>query len=383
MPKEYAGPNLQPDPKTGIFYVHWLDGRRTKRASTGTRDRTAATRFLAQFIMEGEKVEREDLKAAAETGGLTVGEVLDFYIQKHINKPGEVVDQRRELHAANRCLRPFFGAMYPKQIDDDCLADYAEARALSERGGGVGPGKAKSNGTIIRELNTLIAAINFAVAKDILPVAAVRKIEKPKKPGAREFWLREEETPQLIEAARQWGNERGFLFIAIATYTASRRRAIETLRWDQIDLDAGMIYFNPPGREQTNKRRANVPIDTALRAVLETVPVLKRRGHVLGHAGEITSIFESIRRHAAKLYDNPRFLKVSPHTLRHTWATQAARRGVTLYKIAGVLGDSMATVERNYLKWCPDHLRDAFTNTVPGEAANDTGAKVIPWRKRA
>jgi len=55
----------------------------------------------------------------------------------------------------------------------------------------------------------------------------------------------------------------------------------------------------------------------------------------------------------------PRKTGISPHVLRHTAATQMARRGVPLYDIAGVLGNSLAMVEKVYAKHCPERLRAA------------------------
>ena len=51
--------------------------------------------------------------------------------------------------------------------------------------------------------------------------------------------------------------------------------------------------------------------------------------------------------------------RITPHTLRHSWATQAARAGVSMWEIAGVLGDTIATVSRVYAHHSPDHLRSA------------------------
>jgi integrase len=56
--------------------------------------------------------------------------------------------------------------------------------------------------------------------------------------------------------------------------------------------------------------------------------------------------------------------RVTPHTFRHTWATWAAQRGVPLFEIAGMLGDTMKTVEKNYAHHHPDHLRGAV-NSMP------------------
>lgn len=36
-----------------------------------------------------------------------------------------------------------------------------------------------------------------------------------------------------------------------------------------------------------------------------------------------------------------------------------AKKGVPIQMIAGVLGDSIKTVEKHYLKYSPDYLREA------------------------
>jgi integrase len=46
---------------------------------------------------------------------------------------------------------------------------------------------------------------------------------------------------------------------------------------------------------------------------------------------------------------------ISPHVLRHTAATHMARRGVSLWMIAKVLGNTTALVERVYAKWVPEN----------------------------
>jgi integrase len=79
----------------------------------------------------------------------------------------------------------------------------------------------------------------------------------------------------------------------------------------------------------------------------------------MGDAGRVTHRFNTLLKRLAEQTKNDKFLQVTPHTLRHTWATLAARAGFSMYQIAGVLGDTVSTVERNYLKHSPDHLRDA------------------------
>ena len=75
---------------------------------------------------------------------------------------------------------------------------------------------------------------------------------------------------------------------------------------------------------------------------------------ILGHTGSVRAGFAK----AVQAAGLPG--KVTPKTLRHTWATWAAQRGVSVWLIAGMLGDSVETVERNYMHHSPDHLRGAL-----------------------
>lgn len=43
-------PNLKRH-KSGYYYIHWMDGRRTLQMSTRYRDETRATIFLGKFIL--------------------------------------------------------------------------------------------------------------------------------------------------------------------------------------------------------------------------------------------------------------------------------------------------------------------------------------------
>ena len=50
------------------------------------------------------------------------------------------------------------------------------------------------------------------------------------------------------------------LFVLIALYTGRRKEAVLSLRWPQVDLEAGLIDFEISGRRRTNKKRGRVPI---------------------------------------------------------------------------------------------------------------------------
>lgn len=73
---------------------------------------------------------------------------------------------------------------------------------------------------------------------------------------------------------------------------------------------------------------------------------------VLDHAGAIRTSFEhAVER--AELED------VTPHVLRHTWATRAAQNGVPIRQIADQLADDIRTVEKNYYHHSPEYMHEA------------------------
>lgn len=344
MARPNRGPRLELNTR-GMWEVRWSEAGRSQRVSTRTADRAEATRFLAGFILERDR--------QREPGTLTVGDVLDTYLREHV-EDGPVVDKVRQRVIAGN-LRQHFDGLAPDQVTVAALKHYAKLRST----GAVGNGRGRSPSTIRRELNMLKAAFSYCAVTKVIERADIPYIPLPQGAPPKELWLDERESEQFLAAADEHGSARGRLFVHIALGTASRRKAIETLTWDQVDFKAKMIHFNPQGRIQSKKRRVPVPIDDRLLTVLGAIPEAERSGYVLEHAGSITRAVEVICRAAAKRTGNKKFLDVTPHTLRHTWATQAARAGVELYKIAGVLGDTLATVTKNYLHHCPEHLRDA------------------------
>jgi integrase len=222
-------------------------------------------------------------------------------------------------------------------------------------------------------------------------------VDLPQGSVPRDHWLLEEECDILLRACLPgedgtWQEAmakidpktdrlpRAFGFVAIALETAARFQAVLKLTRFQVDLKNGMINFAPAGHRQTKKRRPVVPISDRLRPALERF--LKQNesaSYVLGTPGSIRFAFETALRRAEKVLaaaGRPERAKAmrrtTPHTLRHTWATLAAQNRVPLWEIAGVLGDTISTVTKNYAHHNPDFLRDAVNFRSPKAPAKET-----------
>jgi integrase len=163
----------------------------------------------------------------------------------------------------------------------------------------------------------------------------------------------------LIDSDREPANARLHLplFILLGLYTGARKEAILSLRWSQVDLNAGRINYNLPGARQTKKKRAHIPIPARLLAHLRRASL---RGVEMGFVvniggkriGDIKRGFGQACRRAGLKY-------VTPHTLRHTAATWLMQHGVNVWDAAGFLGMSPETLQKVYGHHHPDYLKSA------------------------
>lgn len=349
----------------GFYEIRWTVGRRSNRLSTKTADLSEAQKIFARWMLA-----RDEQAAAVHT----VGSILDAYLDEHVAL--KVVDKRRQEDCV-RWLKTELGGRTPAQLTFDVLQAYrAKREAGKVNGHPVGAG------TLRRELNCLVAALNHAARHRRISPADMPHIDLPTTPPPKDLWMDEVEADQFWRAAENLGG-RHFLFVAVALETASRKAAIEQLRWTQVDLNAGVIHFQNDGNTRTNKRRVAVPISERLAGVLGRARQASDSEWVMITPYSVQHVFDRVKAAAFKATGNPKFMQVSPHALRHTWATLAARAGVPLFQIAGVLGDTLPTVMRVYAHHSPEHLRGAvnfrsskLADNLPDQLLHDARRRV-------
>lgn len=329
----------------GVFYVHWTDGRRSKRVSTRTKDLAAAKVFLGQWLL----MEQE----GPAPGNLTCGEIWAFYEERRFPKMVDTVSPKR----CWKNLEGYFSTLSPSSVSAADIEAYTHKRLT----GAVG--RKASTSTVALELRYLVASWSYAVKKRILPSTALpdlEELELPEPGKSRTRWLRDEEIDRLFAAAaalhqgKRLSRVERFMWIALET--GSRRRAIEELRWEQVDLETRVINFLPEGREQTKKRRAAVPISDALLVVLRQAWEERVNEYVLDSSHKIYEALGPVKV-KAKLPD------IHPHVFRHTTATVMLRNGASLWQVAKLLGNTEAVVEATYGHHAPQDAR-SIVNTI-------------------
>ena len=250
---------LSQRPNSAQWCRTWFDAdtRQTRRESLGTGDLESAKVELARWVTLHADREREHPR------DVPLGDVFIRYYQKHADTSAAPFPCRRNLAVILEALPP------DVTVADLTLERQAEAvRKLNKRG--------YAPGTIKRAMGAAKAAVNFAWKNGELdrPVPFASLPEG----GGRERVLTIDEMAALWDAEMP---EHVRVFLALLIGTAARPEAALQLTAFQCDLDRGFLNLNPPGRQQTKKRRPILPIADFLRPWIETAdagPLVSWRG---------------------------------------------------------------------------------------------------------
>ena len=150
--------------------------------------------------------------------------------------------------------------------------------------------------------------------------------------------------------------------LALLYGTGIRASECATLTEENVDFVANtVLVFGKGGHERV------IPLNPILADSLKAYR--QARGEVplreaffrsrTGKAMSRNAIYERVRTHARRARISKR---VSPHTLRHTFATHLVRKGESLVTIRDLLGHRLITSTQLYLHVTAEDLRSAMAN---------------------
>jgi integrase len=355
MPRPSKGARLYFRASDGYWYIR--DGQRLRSTGCVEGDRGGAEKALGEYLAK----KHTPRFGHGDPDEVTILDVLLLYSQQRApqtERPGMIA-------SAVIPLGEFWKGKRVSDITPGTCRSFVKWRTGQPQARYKDPATAPRVGdqTARRELETLSAAIGYAYKERKLRYLV--PVDLPKKSEPRTRWLTRGEVARLLWAC--WRGEQGrsrhlARFILLGLYTGTRYRAMLRLRWmpstdsGWVDLDRAIIYRKGSGETQTTKRRTPVPISGRLLAHLRRW----RRSsstHVIEYAG--LPIADNIKRSwrtariGAGLGE-----EVTPHILRHTFATWAVQDGVPLGKVAGALGTTERMVDQTYGHHSPERLRD-------------------------
>ena len=318
MPRPYELINYR-----GKYAISFKDDQGVrKRPSLGTTDRGIAEARAGEFW-----------NARHQPLSERVDDLWAAYIR---DRERDGKDMSRQGFAWKR-LQPFFGYRLGNHIVKEDCREYFQHRR--------GAGMALS--TVRTELEYLRACLNLRYG------TGLKQVWVPPASRPRDLYLTKEQAEKLLSFV---STPHVRLFIILAITTGARMSAILQLTWDRVDFRHDTINFNVEEREQTNKRRPIVPINSSAKAALIAAQKGALSTHVIEWSGDpVKSVKKAIRKSAERSG-----VICSPHVLRHTAGVWMAQGNVPMQKISQYLGHTSSRItERVYARYSPSFMSDA------------------------
>lgn len=214
---------------------------------------------------------------------------------------------------------------------------------------------------INRKLSTLQSLFNYLIETNQATINPFQAVERPKRGKRNPIYLTESEWLDFSTLVRSnvgmtnreasWyeaNRERDFLIIQLLGLTGMRVSELVGLNWTDINFETETIRVIGKG----NKERL-IPIAGPLQPLLIEYRQLSREGALFqnekGKRIAVRTVQHVLKGHIERLKPYLPFLtykQVTPHKLRHTFATRLAMSGIDVLTIQQLLGhESVSTTQ--------------------------------------
>lgn len=243
----------------------------------------------------------------------------------------------RQKGILDQHLIPFFGEMTLALIRRKDVNDYIDSRV----------GKV-SDGTIIKEANTLKRLFSIAVSKEKIPTNPAHGSDIPEAPKGRVRYLEIDLLEKLMRACPLWLRP----IVGLALSLGTRRGELMRVRWEDVDLAGNRILLS----HTKNGRPRYVYLNALSQQVIA----------YLGESAHVKKgpLFPGITPAQVSVA----FIRVctlvgikdfSLHDLRHSFAAHARMNGVDLHTLQKLLGHSDPRMTDRYAHLSETFLGDA------------------------
>ncbi len=195
----------------------------------------------------------------------------------------------------------------------------------------------------------------------------------------RHRYLSGDELGRLSIALSEHEDEAAANIIRLLLLTGARSAEVRGMRWDQLDLHAGV--WTKPGSMTKQKTEHRVPLSAPAHQLLVALrdaadedaeyvfPGPGATGHRIAMKADWAAVCKTARISDARMHD-----------LRHTYASVLASAGLSLPVIGALLGHSQPATTARYSHLFDDPLR-AATERAGAIMSGSTSAEVIALRK--
>jgi site-specific recombinase XerD len=331
----------------------------------------------------------DPLAEEAKAAGLwTVAELCDWYTTEA--EAGRILGRRRRPIKASTLamdrsrieahIKPLLGKRQIGSLKlgdiEGAQADIAGGKTSKARAGSRGGATTGGEGVAARTISTLHSIFEHAVRVgkiEVNPARGVRKLAAP----PRERRLSRVEIDRLgkaLHAAAEEGEHpTGLAAIRFLLLTGFRRMEALGLQRAWLDEEGEAIRFPDTKSGAQTRVIGRAAIDLLIQQPKTKSPFFFPADWGEGH-------FIGVVRVLDRICERARLENITPHTLRHTFASLAGDLGFSELTIAALLGHSARGVTQRYI-----HIDEALRMTadrVAAEMADILDGRSMPTRKR-
>ncbi|MFH1269465.1 MAG: tyrosine recombinase XerC [Candidatus Omnitrophota bacterium] len=224
-----------------------------------------------------------------------------------------------------------------------------------------------SSRSVGRRLSALRSFFKFLVREGFLKTNPITVLSSPKQEKHLPLFLTEEEVSKLIGAVKL-NNERDYRDRAvIETFYSTGIRVSELVGLDIEDIDfiAGIIKVMGKGKKERIVPVGEIAL-TAIRSYLDKRKKEKQPDALFLNKNG-TRITDRGIRNVINKYIRMASLKhgVSPHTLRHSFATHLLNRGADLRSVQELLGHVNLSTTQIYTHLTTEKLKSVYDKAHP------------------
>lgn len=297
-----------------------------------------------------------------------IADFLDFLSVDRGASPNTVAGYRRDL----------------KRFAKDTQADAQNVRDLSSAlinqhlarlSSGEATGKSLAKSSIARARSSIVAFCRYAIDEDLLDEDPTTDVDSATVAQPLPKALSIDEVGALLDAAQETAGPVGLRDVALVELlygTGARVSELMALSPDDLELDADFPYVRLLGK---GRKERIVPLGTYAIESIENYlrngrPELAARGegdhHLFlnkrGRPLSRQSAWEVIKDLAERAEIES---EVSPHTLRHSFATHLLERGASIRDVQELLGHASVVTTQIYTKVSISTLREIHATTHP------------------
>ena len=306
-------------------------------------------------------------KKKADLEASTVRDLCDRYAKEHLPAK-RMRSQKDDLSMIERDILPQLGR---ERVSDITFGDIDKLHGRITKNGA--PYRANRVVALLSKMFNL--ALKRWHMRDRVsgnPCDGIRRNSKVK----RKRYLKPDETARLITALDEFPDKQAADIVRVLLLTGARSGEVLAMRWDQLDLDAGV--WVKPAATTKQKTEHEVPLspealellrDLSKQAGAAAVYVFPGRDGV-GHRTDL-------KRPWPKICQAANITGLRVHDLRHSYASWLASAGQSLPVIGALLGHTQPITTARYAHLLDDPLRKATSQVGTLVRNARKGAQVV------